>query len=63
MTEENSTQHRFRYLNDAHFDLEVNFLEYWETKPNGKVTHFSWVTDFQIDETNLMTLMRGARAR
>ncbi len=68
VTDEDGTHHRFRYLNgvplnDAHFELEVNFLEYWETKPNGKVTHFSWVTDFRIDETNLMTLMRGARAR
>lgn len=68
VTDETGTRHRFRYLNgtplnDANFDLEVNFLEYWETKPNGKVTHFSWVTDFPIDPTNLMTLMRGARAR
>jgi hypothetical protein len=62
------TRHRFRYLNnvplnDANFELKVNFLEYWETKPNGKVTHFSWVTDFPVDPNNLMTLMRGARAR
>ena len=68
VTDEDGTRHRFRYLNsvplnDANFDLEVNFFEYWETKPNGKVTHFSWVTDFRSDETNLMTLMRGARAR
>jgi len=68
VTDADGTQHRFRDLNgvplnDAHFDREVNFLEYWETQPNGKVTHFSWVTDFPIDETHLMTLMRGARAR
>jgi hypothetical protein len=68
MADQRGIHHRFRYLNgaplnDANFDLEVNFLEYWETKPNGKVTHFSWVTDFPIDPTNLMPLMRGARAR
>ncbi|MGB7551196.1 MAG: hypothetical protein WBM15_06505, partial [Chromatiaceae bacterium] len=68
VTDAAGTRHRFRYLNgvplnDANFDLEVNFLEYWETKPNGQVTHYSWVTDFQIDKNNLMTLMRGARAR
>ena len=33
-------RHAFRYLNDVplndtHFELEVNFLEYWETRPNG----------------------------
>ena len=32
-------RHRFRYLNgvplnDANFDLEVNFLEYWEHAPD-----------------------------
>jgi hypothetical protein len=59
---------RFRYLNgvplnDTHFDLEVNFLEYWEHTPNGSVQHFSWVTDLPVDDSNRMTLMRGARAR
>ncbi len=38
LTDAAGTRHRFRYLNgvplnDANFDLEVNFLEYWETKP------------------------------
>ncbi|WPL12750.1 hypothetical protein [Thiorhodovibrio litoralis] len=66
--DEDGTRHRFRSLNGAplnesNFDLEVNFLEYWEHAPDGKVTHFSWVTDIPIDDTNLMTLMRGARAR
>lgn len=61
-------KHRFRYLNDAplndtHFDLSVNFLEYWETNPSGKTRYFSWVTDIPITESNLIPLMRGARAR
>jgi hypothetical protein len=50
-------------LNDTHFDLEVNFLEYWEHAPDGSVQHFSWVTDLPVDDSNRMTLMRGARAR
>lgn len=67
-SEENGFRHRFRYLNkvplnDANFDLEVNFLEYWEHAPDGSVTHFSWVTDLPVEDSNLMTLMRGARAR
>jgi hypothetical protein len=67
-TDEQGVHHRFRYLNgaplnDANFDLEVNFLEYWETTPDGKVNHFSWVSDIPIDESNLMHLMRGGRAR
>lgn len=67
MTDEQGVLHRFRYLNQAplnetHFDTEVNFLEYWETKPSGQ-QHFTWVTDIPITSENLMTLMRGARAR
>jgi len=66
--DEQGVRHCFRYLNgaplnDANFDLEINFLEYWEVKPSGKTLHFSWVTDFPISEANLMSLMRGARAR
>ncbi|NEV65407.1 transposase, partial [Thiorhodococcus minor] len=65
LTDERGWRHRFRYLNgaplnDTHFDLEVNFLEYWEHAPDGTVKHFSWVTDLPITESNLMTLMRGA---
>ena len=61
-------RHRFRYLNgaplnDVNFQLEVNFLEYWELKPNGKQRHFSWVTDLPIDDSNVMDLMRAGRAR
>ncbi len=45
-------EHRFRWsngapLNDANADLEVNFLEYWERRPNGKERRFSWVTDLR----------------
>ncbi|SET52297.1 hypothetical protein SAMN05216326_1332 [Nitrosomonas marina] len=50
-------------LNDANFELEVNFLEYWEHHPSGKTQHFSWVTDITITPENLMQLMRAGRAR
>ena len=65
---EDGVRHRFRWLNgaplnDANFDLEVNFLEYWETAPGGKTRHFSWVTDLPVDRDNLTELMRAARAR
>ena len=60
--------HTFRFmngvsLNDSNPDCSVNFIEYWETKPNGKVQHFSWVTDIEVNKSNIMKIMRGARAR
>ncbi len=48
--DEKGVLHRFHYLNraplsDSHFELEINFLEYWEIRPNGKTTHFKyWFT-------------------
>ena len=32
-------------LNKSHQDLEINVLDYWETKPNGRRLHFTWVTE------------------
>jgi hypothetical protein len=55
-------------LNKGNPDLEVNFLECWETleNENGEVkkeTHYSWVTDLEITEENVYEMMRGGRAR
>ena len=51
-------------LNDAHFDLRVNFLEYWETKSDGTPgQHFSWVTDIKLNKNNVKLIMKGGRAR
>jgi len=68
--------HQFRYANNILYNfsdvnLGVNFLEYWETTtwvdPKGRnkqeKVHFSWVTDFEITNENIMHLMRGGRAR
>ncbi len=68
MSDKRGVHHRFRYLNGAplnesNFDLEVGFLQYWETSPKGKVQHFSWVTDIALTPENLLQVMRAARAR
>ena len=62
------TTHCFRWLNgvplnDTHFDLEVNFLDYRERRRNGKERRFSWVTDLRVEPCNAMKLMRAGRAR
>ena len=68
--------HEFQYtnkiiLNHSNLDFSVNFIEYWETtqwvSPKGKLKeqkrHFSWVTSIELNESNLMEVMRGGRAR
>jgi len=67
-TDAKGHRHKFKFinnipLNDSHFDCEVNFLEYWETTPKGKVIHFTWVTDLELTSSTVHTIMRGARAR
>jgi hypothetical protein len=59
--------HRFRFasdmpLNASNADLRVNFIECWETL-QGKVQHFSWVTDLRVNKGTVYRLMQGARAR
>lgn len=59
---------QYRYLNgaplnDANFDLEVNFLECRETRPGKRTQCFSWVTDVAVTEANAEALMRAGRAR
>lgn len=59
--------HRFRFvnqipLNASNLDLLVNFVEYWEISGD-KVQHFCWVTDLRVTKGNVVTLMRGGRAR
>jgi len=44
-------------------DHLVNVLEYWEIDANGKVQHFSWITDFVLTPDNVYDIMRGGRAR
>jgi Transposase DDE domain len=60
--------HRFRFvsnmpLNAANQDLRVHFIECWETTADGKVQHFSWVTDLRVNKGPVYRLMQGARAR
>ena len=50
-------------LNDANFDLKINFLAYWEIEKKGKEQHFSWVTDFTLTKENVKSIMRGGRER
>jgi len=66
-TDKKGHHHRFKFingvpLNETHFDCEVNFLEFWETTPKGKVIHFTWVTDLELTSDTVYSIMKGARA-
>ena len=66
--EEGEVKHIFRFmnkvpLNESNPECCVNFIEYHEIKKSGKTQRFSWVTDIEINETNIMQIMRGGRAR
>lgn len=68
ITEADGTNHRFEYvnnapLNESNEDLKVNFLEHWETKPNGKIVHHTWVTNIFLTRNNVFRIMRGGRTR
>lgn len=45
-------------LNESHPAVRVNFLEYGEMGAN-KVQHFSWVTDWRVNQRTVFHLMRG----
>jgi hypothetical protein len=50
-------------LNESNPDMLVNVLEYREIHPDGKIQHFSWITDFVLTSDNVWDIMRGGRAR
>ena len=60
--------HRFRWLNalplnDSHPDCLVNVLEYWEEHCDGSTQRWVWVTDIELNRSNVYQVMRGGRAR
>ena len=66
--DERGIRHRLRYLDgvpldETHIEREVNFLESWERRPDGRELHFARATDLPIGDTHAMESMRAARAR
>jgi len=66
--DQDGTIHCYRYhnqvpLNDANFDLEVNFLRNEEISPSLRKKTFSWVTDIPLSEQTVTIVMKGGRAR
>ena len=68
LTDKAGTIHRFWYdnnlpLNGTATDLRNGVLMYEETKKNGKVRKFSWVTSFDLTKRNVEEIMRIGRSR
>ncbi len=64
----NNVRHRFKWtnglpLNYSHLDCLVKVLEYWEENEKGKEQHWVWVTDIELNEDNVYSIMKGGRAR
>jgi hypothetical protein len=49
-------------LNQAHPEIRVNYLEYWEIDGEQERL-WSWITDIRLVRDNVEPLMRGGRAR
>jgi hypothetical protein len=69
LADEKGRRHRYQWVNQVPLngtkdaDL-VNFFQYQLVAKSGKVTYKnSWVTDIEIDQNNVVTLVRGGRAR
>lgn len=68
ITEKDGTIRQIKYrnqvpLNESHPDLLVNFIDYTETKPNGKTYHNTWITDITVTKSNALKLVRAGRAK
>ena len=50
-------------LNDANYDLKVNFLECTFKDVKGKAIRFTWITDIKLNKLNVYKIARGGRAR
>jgi len=62
-----SITHRFLFIDDVPLnasnpELTVNFVEYWEQRPD-KTLHFTWITDLPVTQDTVYRIMRGGRAR
>jgi hypothetical protein len=58
--------YRFRNhvpLNSEHRDLLVNFIDYWEIRPNGTTFMYACVTDLLLTADNVAEIVRAGRAR
>ena len=69
LSDEKGRRHRYQWVNQVPLngskdaDL-INFFQYQLVAKTGKVTYKnSWVTDIEVNENNVVSLVKGGRAR
>lgn len=65
---EDGSHHQFNFLNNASLnksnqDVKVNMLEYRCTDQKGREINFSWVTDIELTQNNVLKIAQAGRAR
>lgn len=69
ITDNKDRRHCYQWINDVPLNGtkdadQVNFFQYKIISKEGKTTYTnSWVTDLPVDEHNVVTLVKGGRAR
>ena len=69
ISDSNGRRHRYLWVNRVALNGtkdadEVNFIQYQIVSPDNKITYQnSWVTDIVVNENNVITLVKGGRAR
>ena len=58
----------YRFVNDvalnaSHPDIRVNFLDHWEIDKQGQLHQFTFITDIQLTDQNVILVAKAGRAR
>lgn len=67
VTDSDGIRHKFSWTNrlclcDSALDVKVNYLLYEQTDRKGKVTRWTWVTNFDLTARTVTKIMRAGRA-
>ena len=50
-------------LNGSHPELKINFIDYWEERPDGSQWLYACVTDLPLTDDNVAEVVRAGRSR
>ena len=58
----------YRFVNDvalnaSHPDIRVNFLDHWEIDKQGQLHQFTFISDIQLTDQNVILVAKAGRAR